>query len=156
MKTLILGGLAFSLSFAGIAAENDIVIPDEFKTLFDEKPVLISFQISGLDTSQRFSMVSTPFSAQLQPKAQGALKQFLTQQGIVESAIDDIVVSMKKGVSNDPLCTGVVSKCQLIPEYFTFAYDYEHQSVILFVNARALKEQTKKTRLTTLEITHRA
>ncbi|MDF5382948.1 hypothetical protein P3675_26740, partial [Vibrio parahaemolyticus] len=51
---------------------------------------------------------------------------------------------MKKGVSNDPLCTGVVSKCQLIPEYFTFAYDYEHQSVILFVNARALKEQTKK------------
>ncbi|MCZ6314432.1 hypothetical protein, partial [Vibrio parahaemolyticus] len=67
MKTLILGGLAFSLSFAGIAAENDIVIPDEFKTLFDEKPVLVSFQISGLDTSQRFSMVSTPFSAQLQP-----------------------------------------------------------------------------------------
>ncbi|WP_031776712.1 TcfC E-set like domain-containing protein [Vibrio parahaemolyticus] len=146
MQTLILGGLVFSLSFPGMTAEakNDIVIPDEFQTLFDEKPVLVSFQISGLDTSQRFSMVSTPFSAQLQPKAQGALKQFLTQQGVVESAIDDIVASMKEGVSNDPLCTGVVSKCQLIPEYFTFAYDYEHQNVILFVNARALKEQTKK------------
>ncbi|UPR42066.1 hypothetical protein H9K57_24650 (plasmid) [Vibrio parahaemolyticus] len=146
------GGLVFSQSFAGMTAEakNDIVIPDEFQTLFDEKPVLVSFQISGLDTSQRFSMVSTPFSAQLQPKAQGALKQFLTQQGVVESAIDDIVASMKEGVSNDPLCTGVVSKCQLIPEYFTFAYDYEHQNVILFVNARALKEQTKKKRASRL------
>lgn len=133
--------LSLSLSSYGMASEPNIVVPDEFSDMFAQTESTITLQISGLSSKASLNVQATPFSMQLSPTSQPALAEFLATQQMKESAVQSIVEAMTSGVKNDPLCTGLVASCQLIPEQYAFAYDYEHQTVILFVNA-SLFEKT--------------
>ncbi|EHK2924753.1 TcfC E-set like domain-containing protein [Vibrio parahaemolyticus] len=128
--------LSLGLSSYGMASESNIVIPNEFSEMFTETESSITLQISGLSSTSTLNVQATPFSVQLSPVSQQKkLAEFLISQHLRESAVKSIVDTMTSGVKNDPLCTGLVANCQLMPEQYAFAYDYERQMVILFVNA---------------------
>lgn len=137
MRKLAFGVVSLISAYPALASHENIIIPSEFQSMFDQEESSISFHISGLDASRHIAMISTPFETQLLSKSEQALSQLLVGQGLKASAVSDILTSLKAGVRNDPLCSGIASECQLIPEYFSFGYDYERQSLTLFVNANA-------------------
>ena len=113
----------------------DIIVPVDFLDMFAETESTMTLQISGVSSRYRLTANATPFAMRLSSASKKELVSFLTGQGLQASAVNDIVSAMEAGIKNDPLCTGLVASCQLMPEQFAFAYDYEHQSVVLFVNA---------------------
>ncbi|EHH1078768.1 hypothetical protein J7I01_004462 [Vibrio parahaemolyticus] len=135
---------ALSLSFSSfgiMASESNIVIPDEFSGMFSKAETSITLQISGLSATSKLNVQATPFSVQLSPVSLQVLTEFLSKQHLREPAVKSIAEAMTSGVRNDSLCTGLVANCQLMPEQYAFAYDYDRQMVILFVNASLFERE---------------
>ncbi len=126
------------------SSDSNIVVPDEFASMFESEPIPVTVQLIGSSASIQLMMEATPFDSQLHESSLEDLSEYLKSENVRFSAIDAIKKSMLEGVRNDPLCTGIVSACQLMPEDYAFGYDYEHQLVLLFVHASLLQSKSSQ------------
>ncbi|NNU14599.1 fimbrial biogenesis outer membrane usher protein [Vibrio parahaemolyticus] len=142
-KGMIASAIVFYSSIA-LSSNSSIIIPDEFSDMFESAPMSISFQIGGLNSSsKKIMMDTTPLIAKLSPSSKKELELYLLSQGVEKSAINLIVSDMTSGIENDKLCSGLIVACKIIPEKYAFGYDYESQTVLLFLNADLIKKDKK-------------
>lgn len=130
-----------------VAAETDIIIPDEFSSMFIEKEDIFSFQISGSESSRHTRLSVTPLSGRIVDKTELAgVRLYLKKSGLVANAIDAIIAQLSGGIKNNAECTGFVAKCQFIPEQFAFGFDYDNKLMLLFVNSSLMNTQKNQRR----------
>ncbi|HIF9112421.1 TPA: TcfC E-set like domain-containing protein [Photobacterium damselae] len=125
-------------------------IPDEFKELYNFKNKQV--RLVGIDGEQSVNiLLSVNYNSVKLPSinrdnSKNKIKNFLLSNNLSFSLIDRIIKDLSIGVENDPRCVGRLSECVLIPENYSFIYDYDENVLYIKVNKSFLKEvdSTKK------------
>lgn len=119
-------------------------IPDEFKELYNFKNKQV--RLVGIDGEQSVNiLLSVNYNSVKLPSinrdnSQNKIKNFLLSNNLSYSLIDRIIKDLSIGVENDPRCVGRLSECVLIPENYSFIYDYDENVLYIKVNKHFLKE----------------
>ncbi|HIF9469156.1 TPA: TcfC E-set like domain-containing protein [Photobacterium damselae] len=123
-------------------------IPDEFKELYSFKNKKV--RLVGIDGEQSTNiLLSVNYNSVKLPSvnrdnSKNKLKKFLLSNNLSYSLIDLIIKDLSIGVENDSRCVGRLSECILIPEKYSFIYDYDENALYIKVNKSFLKEIDSK------------
>ncbi|MBC3619225.1 TcfC E-set like domain-containing protein [Vibrio metschnikovii] len=115
-------------------------VPESFKSLYDFKEKRVRFSTLN-DKSDSYIILSTNYNTiRLSNKNKGESKyeieQYLEESSLNSEIITIILADLENGVSSDNSCRGKLSECVVIPEVYSFVYDYDEDYLRLFVNAK--------------------
>ena len=120
-------------AYASVKSEG-IEIPAEFADMYAGSTERFTFELASANEQLSIELNSTPTSASLNTSSLRDVEQYLSRYYVKKESIAEIVSSMKN-VATSSLCQGKISECNLMPERYAFAYDFEQKQLTLFINA---------------------
>ncbi|MDQ2189847.1 MULTISPECIES: TcfC E-set like domain-containing protein [unclassified Vibrio] len=115
-------------------------IPESFKSLYSFKDKKVRFSTLN-DREDSYILLATNYDSvrlpdQSKDDAKHQLKFYLEESNIKPEVITMLIKDLEQGVSSDKSCRGKLSECVVVPEVYSFVYDYDENYLRLFVNAK--------------------
>ncbi|MBS9848127.1 TcfC E-set like domain-containing protein [Vibrio alginolyticus] len=114
-------------------------VPDEFKSLFELQERKVN--AVGLDGQEVSLSIFAGYDF-IQIKDEISINRYkntLIDAGIQNKYVNEIISDLKLGRKNKPVCTGLIEKCNYIPENYEIYFDYYTNNLYLYINPSLLE-----------------
>ncbi|WP_217540367.1 TcfC E-set like domain-containing protein [Vibrio metschnikovii] len=127
---------AFFLSSLPVQAN----IPESFKILYNFKEKTVRLSTLN-DRADSYVLLATNYDSvrlpnQSREDAKHEIKLYLEESNIKPEIITMIIKDLEQGITSDKSCRGKLSQCVIVPDVYSFVYDYDESYLRLFINAK--------------------
>ena len=145
MKTKPLALIISALVVSSLPVQANI--PESFKSLYEFKDKKVRLSTLN-DRPDSYIILATnydsvKFSNQREDYAKQELKKYLEDSNIKPEIVTSIMRDLEQGVTSDKSCRGKLSECIVMPDIYSFVYDYEENFLRLFINAKFFNNNNK-------------
>ncbi|HDO1336287.1 TPA: TcfC E-set like domain-containing protein [Aeromonas veronii] len=139
MKLRHVGLMLMCVSKAAAASDY----PIEFTDFFTPKKTQVMVSLAGDTIGQRIEAEVSYESFRLvagQEESASALRRYLTDNQLTNSAIDTILAALSEGVPADPGCKVALDVCKpiVVGEQVSYVFDVDHGNLTIYVGSKLL------------------